>query len=667
MVDLDIVDTTIRATDAVGNVATVETNGWDRQADGDGLSEPVDLTVSGRVNGLSLPVVNAWVWTLRDGHKSFETQLSNDRTEIQLEAGLYHLIFETAIQILIEFDGTATLTRGADHSVDVSFPHPTAVTVGFRSYTDAPTHTVTIPRTATGVARALESFAVARRTTDPELASPLGRGHPPRIRFGDETDVPEAVRESIGQTGIELRVPDRLDALIPLASLAFYLGATVTVTDRDGATLRAPSVDLERELSPLPALQHEAADLLERIVFLDNLGRWATQDANLAELEAFETLGPDVTELQGMDMDERIAVYLDPDLAYDRLEPVLPPWHYTMYVEPTFDNVPSLPFFANRLARVYLSDAADGADRVGPTPGDPTAGADGYTRPFTGWLAPGSPAGPFLSRPAAYKNRFRYAKEQIPERVALVVTDDRRSDAAEAALEAYRHRPAYPTDVEFYEAATVAELRSVLEAGGEFVHYVGEVDGEAFVCTDGRLAIEETACAGRAVLLDAPTSLLAAAALVDQGAVAVVAQRGQERLEPETRRTLLELLGEGMAVDHVVQLARLYLGASDGLLTVGDGLCQVGNPSEMYVLVYRLTSLGDGNFLFSGDIQYPDFGVLWSPDFPESGANLVGNPGDQVIDASDLRTLVSAATPAVVVYEGECYFTDDLEPFYPAA
>ncbi|MFC3959536.1 hypothetical protein [Halovivax cerinus] len=676
MVDIEVVDTTILGTDLAGNTAAIETSGWDRLADVGDLPDSAvgrdgsgsgGAAVAGRVNTLSFPWVHTWVWKLEDGRRTFETKLTDDRIDRRLEPGTYRFTFDSEIQVRIEFDGRARITRQPDQTVTVSFPQPTLVRIAFRSFVDAPKHTVTVPRTATGVARALESFAVARHWNGPDLASPLERGHPPRIRFGDETDIPAAVRESIGETGIELRVPDRLDALIPLASLAFYLGATVTVTDEDGVALRAQSVDFERALSPFPGLQHEVAAMLERIVSLDNLLRFSTQDTDLAELDEFATLDLDVGHLYEADLDERLQAYLDPDLAYDRLETVLPQWHYTMYVEPTFDRVPSLPALANRLARIYLPSAVDEAGRVGPTPGNSAYGANGDSGPFTGWLAQGTPIGPFLSRPAAYENRTGYLNDQTPDRVALVATDDRWADAVEIAREAYRGRPAYPANVDVYEAATVAELRSVLEDGGIFVHYVGEVDGEAFVCTDGTLATEEMACAGRTVLLDAPNSLPAAAALVDRGSVTVLAQRGEDRLGAEVRRTVLKLLGDGMAVDHAVRFARRYLGTSDDLVTVGDGLSQVGNAPNVYALVYRLEALGDGTFSLSGDVQYPDVGAMWTPGFPGAKANIAGNSGDLVVDASDLRTLVSNESPAVIVYEGECYFTDDLEPFYPAA
>ncbi|MFC3959538.1 hypothetical protein [Halovivax cerinus] len=666
MVDIDVVDTAIRATDAAGNEATVDTSGWDRLDDESALSEPVDTRISGRANELSFPWVHTWVWNLDDGRRTFCTKLTDERTERRLEPGAYQLTFDDAIQVVIEFDGDATIERRADRRATVSFPQPTVVTIGFRSLVDIPEHTVTVPRTPAGVGRALSSFAVARRDDGPGIASPIGRGHPPRIRFGAETEIPDAVRESMGETGVELWVPDRLDALVPLTSLAFYLGASVTVADRDDVALRIPSVDIDRRFRPAPALQHEAADVLRRVVSLDTLVRLAAQQANLAELEAFERLALDVDRLYESDLAERLETYLDPDLAYDRLEPALPPWHYTMYVEPTYEHVPPLSSFAHRLARVYLPSAADGIDSVGPIPGE-RPDPDGGSGQFTGWLGQGEPSGPFLSRPAAYENRTAYVDERGSDRSVLVVADDRRSAVVETARDVYRDRSAYPAEVDVCENATVDDLRAAVEPRREFVHYVGELDGSAFVCADGTVSPTDSKWGGRAVLLDVPDSLSAATELVDRGAVAAVALRGDDELEADARRLLLELLGGGMAIDHAVRFVRRYLGATDELVVVGDGLCRVGHATDLYVLAYRLTARGDGTFSLAGDAQYPDAGVLWSPDFPEATATLVGNPGDVVVDASDLRTLVADSSPAVIVYDGECYWTDDLEPFYPAA
>ncbi|WP_247729993.1 hypothetical protein [Halovivax limisalsi] len=666
MVDIDVVDTAIRATDAAGNRATVDTSGWDRLDDAADLAEPVDTRVTGRANELSFPWVHTWVWTLDDGQRTFLTKLTDERTERQLDPGAYHVTFDDAIQVVIEFDGEATISRRADRTVTVSFPQPTVVTIGFRSLVDVPEHTVTVPRTPEGVGRALSSFAVARRVDGASLSSPIGRGHPPRIRFGDGTDIPEAVRSSMGETGVELRVPDRLDVMFPLASLAFYLGASVTVTDGDDAVLRVPSVGVDRRLGPTAQFQHEAAALLQRVVSLDTLVHLAAQQADLAELHAFETLDLDVEHLNDASLAERLGLYLDPDLAYDRLEPVLPPWHYTMYVDPSDEHVPSLSSLAHRLARIYLPSAVEGTGRVGPTPGG-VPDHDGDSGQFTGWLGPGEPTGPFLSRPAAYENRAAYVDDRSTGRVALVVTDDRRSAVVEAASEVYRDRAAYPTEVDVYERATVADLREAVETRREFVHYVGELDGSAFACADGTLSPAAVNWLGRTVLLDAPNSLPAAAALVDRGAVAAIALRGDDVLAPDARRLLLELLGGGMAVDHAVRFVRRYLGATDDLVAVGDGLCQVGHTTDLYVLAYRIDDRGDGTFSLAGDAHYPDAGLLWSPDFEGAQANLVGNPGDVVVDASDLRTLVADSSPAVIVYDGECYWTDDLEPFYPAA
>lgn len=125
----------------------------------------------------------------------------------------------------IHIDGAVEFTTRPFGSLVMSFPHPTRVTFGFRTMVDYPSHELTIEPTVDGIATGISHLPVALKTTGADRVCRNYRGYPPRLTVGEETTVPKAVRESTPETGIELFVPESVDALFAGASLAYFVGA----------------------------------------------------------------------------------------------------------------------------------------------------------------------------------------------------------------------------------------------------------------------------------------------------------------------------------------------------------------------------------------------------------------------------------------------------------
>lgn len=104
------------------------------------------------------------------------------------------------------------------------FDGPTEVDIGFVSQHSKPAATVTTTDDPVDVMAAVSTFGSALKTTSPERSFPLNRGHPPQVEIGDRLDT-DGVTEP--DTGVRIEVPPAFDAIYPVSTLAYYLGARV--------------------------------------------------------------------------------------------------------------------------------------------------------------------------------------------------------------------------------------------------------------------------------------------------------------------------------------------------------------------------------------------------------------------------------------------------------
>jgi len=529
---------------------------------------------------------------------------------------------------------------------------------------DAGPPTITVPRTLHGVATALSYLAPAAATVGAERSLPGERDHPPLVAFGEDIDVPLALRNRAVEDRVSLGLPPELEYPMVAAPLAYYLGASVTV--REGPpVLSAPSVGLTHRLPELPEFQRAVAGTLQRVVYLDSLVR---ERAHPRCSDLLETLSIDPERVRSQPAATRLARYLDcPD---DRVDGERPSWPLSAYVAPEMGNVRSLPHLLADLSLVYLPDATelDGRERLQLSlddfyraPGGEVATVD-VLRPeprvgrLHAWLAEGTPVDAFKTTHNAYENRLRSHEREHATRRVTVVLNDRGMASERDVAAVYRNRDA-PFRVTVRESLRRDELASVLATPNDVVHYIGHCDVDGLRCADGALATEELeSCHTRAFLLNACGSYHQGIGLVERGAVggAVTVSPVLDEQAATVGRTFARLLESGFSVQRAIQLARRRIMMGTDYAVVGDGTCSIvdDDPAvlrlEQWRSAFELTcELADGE---PGEPRRDPIG---------GALGLAGASTERRLDRDTVISLLERRTlPAI--YEGRFRWSDAL-------
>jgi hypothetical protein len=265
--------------------------------------------------------------------------------------------------------------------------------------------------------------------------------------------------------------------------LAHYLGADIRLEPGVTPMIRTPGHS--RILGALPAFQWEVASLLRRTFLLDCLVRNAgPHGTNLAEQPLLSDVGLDACALYDASIGSRVDAYLA--APFERISEALPEWHLSMYIDPTFEHVRTLPYLLQNVPNVFLPESEplasrerlqrsldefyrkSGRDAVSVDPIKPSLGP-GRTH---GWLSEGAPIDAFKALPSAYPNRLKYLqRSNDPISVVAVLNDDEMTDEHAEASRIYRQRATeLDIDIEVREHLSTDQLAEVFEMSHDFVH-----------------------------------------------------------------------------------------------------------------------------------------------------------------------------------------------------
>jgi hypothetical protein len=637
------------------------------------LSRPVDTTVAGEVTTLRFPPVFVVAERL-DGEETFE--LGSRVGPIDLPPDEYVVRVDGNVLTYVRFDGAARLEKPGYERAIITFPESTQVTLGFRSRVQSPPETITVPKTPTGVATALSSFPAGHRTTTPDRSFPTMRGHPPLVEFGDETNVPDVVAERREAVDVELALPPRLDYLFPVSSLSHYLGATVRTESGATPTLRTP--ERTHRLSSLPEFPMECAALLRRVFLLDCLVRNAgPYGTDLEEARHLDQLGIDADALYDQPIATRLDAYLD--APFEDVADELPEWHLSMYVDPTFEHVETLPYLLHRLPNVFLPSAEplSGSERLSRSLDDfyrqrETSVSVDLVKPdlgpgrVHGWLAPGAPIDVFKSVPSAYTNRFDYRQRASdPISIVAVLNDNEMAEEHAEAARIYRQRATeLDLDITVREHLSTDELATVFETPHELVHYIGHCEESGLRCRDGHLSMSSLdASRAQTFFLNACGSFHEGVELVRQGSVAgaVTFNKVLDSHAARVGTTFARLLMNGFSIERALRLARRRIMMGKDYTVVGDGT-HVLTQSEDYIPgKIDLTRGSDDSFSLTYEVFSPSaHGGYYKPYIPGSEQSyLIGRSTDHRLDRETLDQFLSIAdTP--VVYDGDIHWSKEL-------
>lgn len=590
---------TIRVFDCGDAVCRIGAENWSEASETPDIGPAVDTTVTGRVTGLRFPPGSA-VTGCGDGHVAGSEEVTSTlRSPIRIE---------TAVTAVVAFEGTATI-RENPGGIDVWFADARPVAIGLCPSQVRSDRTITIPETAEGVATALTYASVAHATSTPARSDPATRRNPPRIELGDTVDVPDAIRTNRVDTGIELRVPPDPASLYVLAPLAYYLGARVSVESRVAPLLCAPDAGVSHKLSSLPELQADAASLLYRMVTLDCLLREARDDAEGDAERLLAAVGITPGSIGSADIDDRLAAYLDTPLS--AVESELPEWHLSVYATPSAEHVTALPYVLDRLAFVYLPDAAPlpDAERLQRSLADfhRASGGGPTVEPILpdlnrgrlhGWLADGVAIDAFRLLPETDANRRSLPPVDTDSiDVTLIINDREMRPEMEAIRRLCCDRSDEPgIDLRVERRLDRDELAASLRRPTDLFYYIGHCDRSGLRCTDGHLDVADVDHSGaRTFFFNACGSYEQGVSMIEAGSV-VGAVTLRPVLDGQAKRvgtTFARLVIRGFAVERALRIASSRAIMNKDYAVVGDGAYGLASSDDADRVVARISPVED--------------------------------------------------------------------------
>lgn len=568
---------------------------------------PADAAVSLRTDRIRLPLVVAVIVRDDRGNMLAETEHFADET---FPSGSYSLELCAPIKIYLRVEGEVTVVSDAART-ELRFGEETTVFVGARSRHKRPAATITTTSEPRDMMAGVSAFGSALKTTTPERSYPSLRGHPPLLELGNELDIPPGVEPN--RTGVTIELPADYRHVYVAAPLAYYLGAEVV----EGPVPRIVTDDgFEHRLDTTRGFEREVERALKQCFFLDCITRTeGFYEVDLHERRAVEShVDLDFADLYGRPLPDQLEAYLD--VPWSTVADHVPGWKLTTHVAPTADNVELLPFATNDLAvvRTPRGSAAAESNVQASTAGEffrnsfTRGGADAdagrsYVQPEStesleqAWVGEGTPVGASKATVQAYQNRLSRTQAEGQIGITVVCNDQRMAAERDVVDDVYGSRRELPFDVRVEYDLTVAELRTVLEEGTKFLHYIGHIDDEGFDCPDGRLDVDALpSVAVDSFLLNACQSYEQGARLVEAGAIggivtlADVVNSGAVRMGC----TLARLLNRGFPLQSALGVASDDSAIGDQYLVVGDGglaIAQAENGTPNVCVIHRA---GDG-------------------------------------------------------------------------
>jgi hypothetical protein len=562
-------------------------------ADTDAFTFPVDAAVEIEANELALPMYQA-VTFFRDGDAV--RRVDTPETDADwLDPATYEVDFSPpAAKTYVKVADAAARVSLDGNRTAVELDHATRVLVGVRSHHERPVETVTTTTDPREVMAAVSTFGSALKTLTPDRSWPTLRGHPPAVRLGDALDVPDAVAPP--DTGVTVEVPPEYGAVFSVASLAYYLGATVEPGPEPVVTAAGTTHRLDGD-----SLATAAHDFLEHVLALDTAARTAGvfpfDHAQADRIDERTSLDPE--HVFSLPVDERTAAYaaVPRTATADLLD-----WHLTADVVADPRHASVLPFLVDELAAVRSPPPAptpaerdpvpDALDRGTTSDGTGPASVlvpDLVDTPGQVWVGDGFAVRASNPTLGSLRRGLDWPQGDGPLEVHVVYNDDR-IDAPDRA--AYDTHAVADTDVRVSRDLTTAELRAVLTAETEFLHFVGHVTERGMVCPDGELDVRTLPETGvGAFFLNGCRSYEQGFALLSAGAVGGIVT--VDDVEDET-------------AGAVGQEAAMLLDAGYPLYAVLDVLGRTSVDASRY------TVLGDPTLALRRAVG--DHPILWAYD-----------------------------------------------------
>ncbi|WP_227355336.1 hypothetical protein [Haladaptatus salinisoli] len=576
---------------------------------------PVDAAVAIETTALEIPKLAPLTIRRRDGTMVAETSDGRDRT---LDADSYLVELSTAPMKLYLAVESASRVEHTDADIVFRFGEETTVRVGARSYHERPAGTITVTDDVEDAMRAISLFGSALKTTSPERSFPTLRGHPPLVKLGESFSAPARIERP--ETGVELVVPPDREHVYPAASLAYYLGAKLV----PGTDPRLVADGFERSLDGPGGYEATVNRAFRQTFFLDCLVR--TEGYYRVDLHERQRVEPlvdlDFADLYDAPMPERLERYLS--VPFETLEPYVPNWRLGVDVTPTVENVEYAPYLARDLALVRIperpnpqsvspmSDAQTEFFRAPPS-GALARGSDGWDAVDDrdvfqvdsipnvieqAWAGMGYPLE--VNKLDVRALRRRVDRQPSSDTIDIhVVCNDERMQDEDVVRDLYGVRDLLRFEVTAHYDLTRDEFAELLGETADFLHYIGHVDGDGFLCADGSLdarSLDDVRV--KAFLLNACASYEQGHELVKKGShggVATLSPVGNP-MATELGQILARLLNCGFSLRAGLAIAQRHAVHGYQYIVLGDGGVTLVQSESGVPLHLRVEPLDDGRF-----------------------------------------------------------------------
>jgi hypothetical protein len=594
---------------------------------------PVTNATAIAASRLSLPYRTGGFVRTPDGDMLAELDHRIDET---FPADSYLVEVDAPIKLYLRVDGEFRVET-TDDRTRFHFADGATVRVGARSYHERPTGTITVTEDPRDVMDTVSLLSSSLKSLSPERSFPTLRGHPPLVEFGDEFAVPDGVERP--ETGVTIELPPEPEYLLPVASLAYYLGADLVpapsarLVTHDGFTY---DLDSDR------GFQTEVRRVLEQVFTLDCVTR--TEGLYPIDLHERNLIADrvdlDFADLYDRSIPEQVETYLGLD--YEAVADAVPNWCLVVDCRPDLAHVDCLPFVVNNLgvvrtqtfeaaephpelaerfaeftrtAELTRGAAASELDSRGRTGGSsrsvvedasfvelPSVDAINHA-----WVGEEWPHNANKLLKAGCENRFtRFDEEDAGTIDVTVVCNDEQMRDEYEDEQLYGDRDELRFNIETYTDTTVAELRELLTRQSDFFHYIGHVEDYEFVCDDGGLDVRELDSAGpKLFLLNGCTSFEQGRHLVEAGSVAGIVTLNDVGNESaiEIGKYIAGLLNQGFPIGAALGITQEHWITGNQYLTIGALDAGVTPPEGSYPSLNEVTKAGENFYTLSIEIH----------------------------------------------------------------
>ncbi|MFB6221497.1 MAG: hypothetical protein ABEH90_08670 [Halolamina sp.] len=665
---------TVHAIDEAKTSMELNAPSWEPVETAPTLTAQTDAELCGRVRRLAFPPAFVFVTDLATGER---TALEDEQGPVSFPKGRYELRIETPLKLYIRLDGAFELSLPDYEQGVLSLRSPKPVRVGFRSRDESPPDAVVVPETPEGVATALSALPVSHRSTTADRSFNSMRTHPPLVEFGEETSVPEEVKTGKPDTGVELTLPPDLKLLLPAASLVHYLGADLRTEPGTEPTFSAGGETLS--LGHGREYEQRVAALLRRCFWLDCLVRTAgPHNADVQEADLLDELALDAETLYDAPISERVAAYRD--AAFERVADRLPEWHLSLYIEPTYENVQTLPHVLANVPQLFTprSGSLSGADRLDSSLSDFYRAADnsvptvelvepelGPSR-FHGWLSDGVALDTFKALPEAYENRAAFrARADEPISVVSVLNEGEMGDEHSQATDIYRRRAEQlDIDVDVRESLTTAELARTIESRTDLLHFIGHCEESGLRCPDGNLSVSSVDTSrAQTFFLNACGSYEEGLEMVRKGSIAgaVTFEKVLDSHAATVGTMFARLVVHGYSIERALSLARRRVIMGKDYAVVGDGSHVLTQTESLVGPEVTLSETETDRFSLVYRMPTPTrTGSRMKVHLEDSGRpNLIGNEQRFTLDRDELISFLQTGEFAVI-YRKDVHWSTEL-------